>query len=99
MGKRDHCLLPTRAPQLLLPWPWCPFCGLAQVGKAVKAAANFLDSTASTTSYVLRQYPLARLGVFAYVVLIHLYVYLLIARMQRIATHWEASITAAPLDG
>ncbi|PNW75212.1 hypothetical protein CHLRE_12g517500v5 [Chlamydomonas reinhardtii] len=70
-----------------------------KVGKAVKAAANFLDSTASTTSYVLRQYPLARLGVFAYVVLIHLYVYLLIARMQRIATHWEASITAAPLDG
>ncbi|KAG2445585.1 hypothetical protein HXX76_000197 [Chlamydomonas incerta] len=70
-----------------------------KVGKAVKAAANFLDSTASTTSYVLRQYPLVRLGVFAYVVLIHLYVYLLIARMQRMATHWEASLGGAPVDG
>lgn len=61
------------------------------VGKAVKAAANLLDSTASTVSFLLRQYPLARLGVFAYLLLIHLYVYFLLARMQRLVTHWEAA--------
>ena len=54
-----------------------PYQRLAQhtrVGRAVKAAANFLDSTASTAAYVLRQYPLGRLAAFGYLLLIHMWV-------------------------
>lgn len=54
-----------------------------KLGGAVKATANFLDTTAASASQLLRQQPLARLAVFLYVVLIHLYVYFLLARMQR----------------
>jgi hypothetical protein len=54
-----------------------------RLGGAVQATARFLDSTAGTISLMLRQYPLVRLGAFAYVVLIHIYVYFLIAKMQR----------------
>ena len=61
----------------------------SQVGKAVKAAARFLDSSAATSSFLLRQYPLARLLAFGYLVLIHLYVYVLIARLQRSAVGLE----------
>lgn len=76
-----------------------PFARLTRqprVGRAVKAAANLLDSTASTASFLLRQYPLVRLGAAAYLGLLHLYVYLLIARMQRMATHWEAATGESP---
>jgi hypothetical protein len=54
-----------------------------KLGGAVKATANFLDTTAASASQLLRQQPLARLIVFLYLVLIHLYVYFLLARMQR----------------
>jgi hypothetical protein len=54
-----------------------------KLGGAVKATANFLDTTAASASQLLRQQPLARLIVFLYIVLIHLYVYFLLARMQR----------------
>lgn len=54
-----------------------------KLGGAVQATANFLDRTAASASQLLRQQPLARLIVFLYVVLIHLYVYFLLARMQR----------------
>jgi hypothetical protein len=67
----------------------------AQVGKAVKAAANFLDSTAASLSYILREHPGARLAVFGYIVLVHAYIYILTARMQRLATHWEMLAAAA----
>lgn len=54
-----------------------------KLGGAVQATANFLDTTAASASQLLRQQPLARLIVFLYIVLIHLYVYFLLARMQR----------------
>lgn len=54
-----------------------------KLGGAVKATANFLDTTAASASQLLRQQPLARLIVFLYIVLIHLYVYFLLARMQK----------------
>ncbi|GLI58809.1 hypothetical protein VaNZ11_000575 [Volvox africanus] len=89
-GSSPHDVIPMDA----LGEPYQRLVRHNRVGRAVKAAANFLDSTASTTSFVLRQYPLARLAVFMYAVLIHLYVYLLIARMQRLATHYEAAVVA-----
>lgn len=55
----------------------------SKLGGAVQASANFLDSTVATAMQLLRQQPLARLAVVGYVVLIHLYVYFLLARMQR----------------
>lgn len=63
-----------------------------KVGKAVKAAANLLDGTASTAAWFLRQYPLGRLAVFGYLLLLHLYLYMLLARMQRFATHMENAV-------
>jgi hypothetical protein len=54
-----------------------------KLGGAVQATANFLDSTAASASQLLRQQPLARLIAFLYIVLIHLYVYFLLARMQK----------------
>ncbi|EFJ50911.1 hypothetical protein VOLCADRAFT_88320 [Volvox carteri f. nagariensis] len=89
-GSSPHDVIPMDA----LGEPYQRLVRHNRVGRAVKAAANFLDSTASTTSFVLRQYPLARVAVFLYAVLIHLYVYFLIARMQRMATHYEAAAVA-----
>lgn len=54
-----------------------------RVGKAVRTGAQFLDSTASKVVFLLRQYPLWRLGVFAYLFIIHLYCYILINRLQK----------------
>lgn len=54
-----------------------------KLGGAVQATARFLDTTAASASQLLRQQPLARLVVFLYIVLIHLYVYFLLARMQK----------------
>jgi hypothetical protein len=45
-------------------------------------AGRGLDVTASTFVRVLRQYPLGRLAVFCYVLFIHLFVYVLISRLQ-----------------
>lgn len=69
-----------------------------RVGRAFTVAANFLDSTAATASNVLRQYPLGRLAVFGYLLLIHLWMYLLIARMQRQALSLEG-LAAGALPG
>jgi hypothetical protein len=55
----------------------------------VKVGAKFLDATASTVATVLRQYPLWRLAVFAYVVFVHIFIYLLINRLQRRALNVE----------
>ncbi|GFR43693.1 hypothetical protein Agub_g4802 [Astrephomene gubernaculifera] len=101
LGGGPHSSSSSSAPHDVIPMdalgePYQRLARHTRVGKAVKAAANFLDGTASTTAFVLRQYPLARLVVFGYVVLIHLYVYLLIARMQRLATHYEAAVVTAP---
>lgn len=54
-----------------------------KLGGAVQATARFLDITAASASHLIRHYPLARLVVFVYVILIHLFVYLLIFKMQR----------------
>lgn len=54
-----------------------------KLGSAVQATANFLDTTAASATQLLRQQPLVRLGVFLYLILIHVYVYFLLARMQR----------------
>lgn len=67
-----------------------------KLGGAVQATARFLDTTAATASQLLRQQPLARLIVFVYVVLIHLYVYFLLARMQRHALQLMAVQEKAP---
>eukprot|EP00026_Physarum_polycephalum_P001962 Phypoly_transcript_01966.p1 GENE.Phypoly_transcript_01966~~Phypoly_transcript_01966.p1 ORF type:complete len:951 (+),score=286.64 Phypoly_transcript_01966:141-2993(+) len=42
------------------------------VSQRVVGAANFLDKMSASAGRVMRQYPLARLGVIAYIVLIHL---------------------------
>ena len=47
-----------------------------------RTACRGLDATASTFVRVLRQYPLGRLAVFCYVVFVHLFMYLLISRLQ-----------------
>lgn len=62
------------------------------LGGAVTAAARLLDTTAASASHLIRHHPLARLGVFSYLVLIHLLVYFLIYRMQHhaIAVHLAA---------
>ena len=53
------------------------------LGHAVKAGANFLDSTASQTVRILRHYPLARLAVFVYFIGMHFFIYLLLHRLQK----------------
>lgn len=60
-----------------------------KLGGAVQATARLLDTTAASASHIIRQYPLARLAVFGYLLLIHLFLYLVIARLQRqaIAAH------------
>jgi hypothetical protein len=82
-GGASHDIIPMDA----LGEPYQRLARHNKLGGAVKATANFLDSTAASAAQLLRQQPLARLAVFAYVVLIHLYVYLLLARMQKQALH------------
>lgn len=52
------------------------------LGRAVKAGAGLLDSTASQAVRILRQYPLGRLLVFFYIVAMHLFIYMLLHRLQ-----------------
>jgi hypothetical protein len=61
------------------------------LGQAAAAAAQIVDRSASTASYVLRQYPLARLAVFGYLLLLHLYLYILLSSMQHAAVVSEAA--------
>lgn len=65
------------------------------LGQAAAAAAQIVDRSASTASYVLRQYPLARLAVFGYLLLLHLYLYILLSSMQHAAVASEAQAGAA----
>lgn len=75
----SHDIIPMDA----LGEPYARLARHRKLGGAVTAAAGFLDRTAATASTLLRQRPLARLGLFAYLLLLHAYVYMLIARMQR----------------
>jgi len=52
------------------------------LGGAVKAGARLLDSSASQAVRVLRQYPLGRLIMFSYIIMMHLFIYLLLHRLQ-----------------
>lgn len=61
-----------------------------KVGSAVRTMARFMDATAATASMILRQYPLGRLLVFFYIILIHLYLYFLTGRLQHQAVTLEA---------
>jgi hypothetical protein len=52
------------------------------LGQAVKSGANFIDSSTTHVVRVLRHYPLGRLAVFCYVIGMHLFIYLLLHRLQ-----------------
>ncbi|WIA09344.1 hypothetical protein OEZ85_008751 [Tetradesmus obliquus] len=78
-GRAGHDIIPMDA----LGEPYQRLARHRKLGGAVQATANFLDTTAASATQLLRQQPLARLAVFLYLGLIHLYVYFLLARMQR----------------
>ena len=48
---------------------WCKSCRL-------------LDATASTAVRILKQHPLGRLGAFLYIIFIHLFLWVVIQRLQ-----------------
>jgi hypothetical protein len=56
-----------------------------RLGGAVKAGAALLDGTASQAVRVLRHYPLGRLAAFLYLAAMHLFIYLLLHRLQHLA--------------
>lgn len=49
------------------------------------ALCSALDATASAAVRLIKQYPLGRLFVFLYIISIHLFIYVLISKMQRSA--------------
>lgn len=57
------------------------------LGGAIEASARFLDTTASHAVFLLRQYPLWRLGVFVYVIGMHMFIYMLLHRLQHQVLH------------
>eukprot|EP00775_Hariotina_reticulata_P010414 gene10414-10572_t len=91
-GRVAHDIIPMDA----LGEPYQRLARHNKLGGAVQATARFLDTTAATAGQLLRQQPLARLIMFVYVVLIHLYVYFLLARMQRHALQLMAAQEKAP---
>lgn len=56
--------------------------GDRRVGGAVKAGARLLDATANQAVYILRAHPIGRLALFLYFIVMHLFVYLLLHRLQ-----------------
>eukprot|EP01026_Neomeris_dumetosa_P073989 TRINITY_DN7669_c0_g1_i1.p1 TRINITY_DN7669_c0_g1~~TRINITY_DN7669_c0_g1_i1.p1 ORF type:complete len:440 (-),score=89.73 TRINITY_DN7669_c0_g1_i1:956-2275(-) len=60
-----------------------------RVGKAVRASAHFMDIQAQNMVNTFKRHPLLRLLVLLYVVFIHLFIYILIATMQRSAIQAE----------
>lgn len=55
----------------------------------MRAGARYLDMGTSTVVRLLRQYPLARVAVLAYALLLHGYCYFLLSHMQRHAMGLE----------
>eukprot|EP00193_Tetraselmis_chui_P017379 CAMPEP_0177785046 /NCGR_PEP_ID=MMETSP0491_2-20121128/20066_1 /TAXON_ID=63592 /ORGANISM="Tetraselmis chuii, Strain PLY429" /LENGTH=132 /DNA_ID=CAMNT_0019305935 /DNA_START=6 /DNA_END=404 /DNA_ORIENTATION=- len=53
-----------------------------RLGGAVKAFAKAVDVTAANAMRLMREYPLARVIFFLYSICIHLFVYVLIQRLQ-----------------
>ena len=65
-----------------------------RLGGAFKNSGDFLDSIASQIVWVLRRHPLARLFVFGYIILMHLFIYILLHKLQHTALmHSAASET------
>eukprot|EP00192_Tetraselmis_astigmatica_P010187 CAMPEP_0117682706 /NCGR_PEP_ID=MMETSP0804-20121206/19859_1 /TAXON_ID=1074897 /ORGANISM="Tetraselmis astigmatica, Strain CCMP880" /LENGTH=829 /DNA_ID=CAMNT_0005492949 /DNA_START=415 /DNA_END=2904 /DNA_ORIENTATION=+ len=54
----------------------------AQLGGAIKGFTKAVDITAANAMSIMREYPLARVVLFLYSILIHLFVYILIQRLQ-----------------
>ena len=46
------------------------------------AECRLLDATASTAVRILKQHPLGRLGAFVYIIFIHLFLWIVIQRLQ-----------------
>jgi hypothetical protein len=65
-----------------------------RLGHAVKSGANFIDSSTTQVVRVLRHYPLGRLAVFCYVVSMHLFIYLLLHRLQHRAFSHTTAVEA-----
>ena len=78
-GRLAHDIIPMDA----LGEPYQRLARHNKIGGVVQASANFLDRSAASATQLLRQQPLVRLVVFLYLILIHLYVYFLLARMQK----------------
>ena len=55
--------------------------------RVLSSLCRVLDATASSVVRVLKQYPLGRLGVFLYAIFIHLFIWLLINRLQHRALY------------
>lgn len=53
-----------------------------RLGKAVQTGAHFLDSTAYQAAKLLRRSPMGRLAMFCYIIGMHLFIYLLLHRLQ-----------------
>jgi Golgin subfamily A member 5 len=64
------------------------------IGHAVKSGANFIDSSTTQIVRVLRHYPLGRLAVFCYIVGMHLFIYLLLHRLQHRAFSHVTAVEA-----
>jgi len=52
------------------------------IGHAVKSGATFIDSSTLQVVRILRHHPLGRLAVFCYIAGMHLFIYLLLHRLQ-----------------
>ena len=65
------------------------FASNQRFGGAVKAVSNALDSSAATLVTLLRRRPFARFVLLLYLLCIHLFIYVLIGTMQRMALHQE----------
>ncbi|KAK9832275.1 hypothetical protein WJX74_005187 [Apatococcus lobatus] len=60
-----------------------------RVGRAVRVSAQWLDTFSASAMRFLRQYPLGRLLVFLYAIFVHLFIWLLIIRLQHRAFNVE----------
>lgn len=65
------------------------FASNQRFGGAVQAISGALDSSAATLVTLLRRRPVARFVLLLYLLCIHLFVYVLIGNMQRMALHEE----------
>jgi hypothetical protein len=57
----------------------------ARGGRVVRASANAVDKGAAMLAAFIRNYPLGRLGILLYLLLLHGYLWFLTMRMQHVA--------------